>query len=75
MPALDKPLIREKLADLSLYLDELEPLTTCELKEYQEDTDPNVPNAEAFPLWIVAVVVMVVIAAAISAAFLWIRRK
>ncbi len=37
MPALDEPLIRQKLAELSQYLDELEPLTTCEFKEYQAD--------------------------------------
>jgi uncharacterized protein YutE (UPF0331/DUF86 family) len=37
VPALDKPLIRERLADLSQYLDELEPLTACGFKEYQED--------------------------------------
>jgi uncharacterized protein YutE (UPF0331/DUF86 family) len=37
MPALDDPLIRQKLAELSQYLDELEPLTACEFKEYQAD--------------------------------------
>ena len=37
MAGLDKPLIREKLADLSQYFDELETLTSCGLEEYQED--------------------------------------
>jgi PKD repeat protein len=45
------------------------------LEEYQGGTDPNVPPSEGYPLWIVAVVSVVVIGTAITAIFLWRRRK
>jgi len=46
------------------------------LQEYQEDTDPNVSDAEAAPLWILGAIAAVVIGiAAATAAFLLRRRK
>jgi len=45
------------------------------LQEYQEDTDPNVSDAQAFPWWVLGVVAAVMIIIAVAATFLWRRRK
>jgi len=46
------------------------------LQEYQEDTDPNVSDAEGVPLWILGAIAAVLIGiAAATAAFLLRRRK
>jgi len=46
------------------------------LQEYQGDTDPNVSDAEAVPLWILGAIAAVVIGIAVAtAAFLLRRRK
>jgi len=46
------------------------------LEEYQGGTNPNVSDAEAFPLWIIdAAVAAVIIGIAVAATFLWRRRK
>ena len=50
------------------------------LQEYQEDTNPNVSDAEALPtealpLWILGAAAAVVIGIAVATTFLWRRRK
>ncbi|MFQ5999747.1 MAG: PKD domain-containing protein, partial [Candidatus Bathyarchaeia archaeon] len=44
------------------------------LQEYQQGTDPNVSDAEVFPLWIIGVIVAL-IGIAVAATFLWRRRR
>jgi len=45
------------------------------LQEYQEDTDPNVSDAQAFPWWVLGAVAALMIGWAVAATFLWRRRK
>jgi len=45
------------------------------LQEYQGGTDPNVSDAQAFPLWVLGAAVAIVIGGAVAATFLWRRRK
>lgn len=44
------------------------------LQEHQENTNPNISNAEAFPLWIKGIVAVVIGTVAVASVF-WRRRK
>lgn len=45
------------------------------LQEYQEDTNPNVSDAQAFPLWVLGTVAALVIGWVVVGTFLWRRKK
>jgi hypothetical protein len=45
------------------------------LEEYEEGTNPNISDAQAFLLWILGAVAVVVIGSAVAATFLWRKQK
>jgi len=59
-------------ADASIDVDD-DGLTN--LEEYQGGTNPNISDAQAFPLWVLGTAAAVVIGWAVAATFLWRRRK
>jgi len=45
------------------------------LEEYQQGKDPNISDAEAFPLWVIGLAAAVLIGIVVVATFLWRGRK